>query len=246
MQQRLPSLLIDPILFAHRGASAHAPENTLESFALAQKLGATGLESDVWVTKDGVLVLDHDGVVKSRLRSKPISEFDASALPSHIPTLDDLFAHCGTQFHLSLDVKDAAVFASIERVVGNVDQSMLDRLWLCHPNIDVLIAQRKTVSQCKLVDSTRLAKIKEGPERRAATLSSNGIDACNLHFTDWNGGLVALFHRFNVIAFGWDMQHESVLVNGIRMGLDAVFSDWVDRMVEAYQNQNQNQNQTWN
>ena len=238
MQQRLPSLLTNPILFAHRGASAYAPENTLESFALAQKLGSTGLESDVWVTKDGVLVLDHDGVVKSRFRSKPISEFVASSLPSHIPTLDDLFAHCGTQFQLSLDVKDAAVFASIENVVSNVDHSMLERLWLCHPSIDVLIAQRRLVNQCKLVDSTRLSKIKEGPERRAAIISSNGIDACNLHFTDWNGGLVALFHRFNVVAFGWDMQHESVLVNGIRMGLDGVFSDWVDRMVDANQSQN--------
>lgn len=238
MQQRLPSLLTDPILFAHRGASAYAQENTLDSFALAQKLGATGLESDVWVTKDGVLVLDHDGVVKSRFSSKPIAEFEATSLPSHIPTLEDLFEHCGSQFQLSLDVKDTTVFASIEKVVSNVDQSMLDRLWLCHPSIDVLVAQRKIVSQCKLVNSTRLAKIKEGPERRAATLSSNGIDACNLHFTDWNGGLVALFHRFNVVTFGWDMQHESVLVNGIRMGLDGVFSDWIDRMVEVYQNLN--------
>ncbi len=240
MQQRLPSLLTDPILFAHRGASAYAPENTLESFALAQKLGATGLESDVWVTKDGVLVLDHDGVVKSRLRSKSISEFDASQLPSHIPTLEEMLLHCGTQYQLSLDVKDAAVFASIENVVSNIDNSMLERLWLCHPSIDVLIAQRKIVSQCKLVDSTRLAKIKEGPERRAATISSNGINACNLHFTDWNGGLVALFHRFNVVTFGWDMQHESVLVDSMRMGLDGVFSDWVDRMVESYRIQIQN------
>lgn len=238
MQQRLPSLLTEPILFAHRGASAYAPENTLDSFALALKLGATGLESDVWVTKDGVLVLDHDGIVKSRFSSKPIVEFEATSLPSHIPTLDDLFEHCGSQFQLSLDVKDTAVFASIEKLVSNVNPSMLDRLWLCHPSIDVLVAQRKINSQCKLVNSTRLAKIKEGPERRAATLSSNGIDACNMHFTDWNGGLVALFHRFNVITFGWDMQHESVLNNGIRMGLDGVFSDWIDRMVEVYQNQN--------
>lgn len=238
MQQRLPSLLTDPILFAHRGASAYAPENTLESFALAQKLGATGLESDVWVTKDGVLVLDHDGVVKSRLRSKPISDFNASELPVHIPSLEELLVHCGTQYQLSLDIKDTAAFASIEKVVSNIDSSMLERLWLCHPSIDVLITQRRIVTQCKLVDSTRLTKIKEGPERRAATISSNGIDACNLHFTDWNGGLVALFHRFNVVTFGWDMQHESVLVNGIRMGLDGVFSDWVDRMIESYQNQN--------
>src|SRR6476619_1442690 len=73
VQQRLPSLLDDPIAFGHRGARAHAQENTLESFALALRLGATGLESDVWLTTDGVPVLDHDGVVRRRMgRSRPI------------------------------------------------------------------------------------------------------------------------------------------------------------------------------
>ena len=233
MQQRLPSLLNEPILFAHRGASAYSPENTLESFALALKLGATGLESDIWATRDGVLVLDHDGVVKSRLRSKPIAEFDRSALPSHIPSLEQLLQHCGTQYQLSLDIKDPVVFDTIEQIVANIDASMLGRMWLCHPSSELLISKRDSMLHCKLVDSTRLAKIKEGPERRAANLASSGIEACNMHHTDWNGGLVALFHRFNIVTFGWDMQHESVLENAIRMGLDGVFSDWPDRMIEA-------------
>ena len=233
MQQRLPSLLNEPILFAHRGASAYAPENTLDAFSLALKLGASGLESDIWVTRDGALVLDHDGVVKSRLRSKPIAEMDRSALPSHIPSLEQLLQHCGTQYQLSLDVKDPVVFETIERIVANIDESMLDRLWLCHPSSELLMSKRDSILHCKLVDSTRLAKIKEGPERRAANLASSGIEACNMHHTDWNGGLVALFHRFNIVTFGWDMQHESVLENAIRMGLDGVFSDWPDRMIEA-------------
>jgi len=233
MQQRLPSLLNEPILFAHRGASAYSPENTLESFSLALKLGATGLESDIWATRDGVLVLDHDGVVKSRLRSKPIAEFDRSALPSHIPSLEQLLQHCGTQYQLSLDIKDPVVFDTIEQIVANIDASMLERMWLCHPSSELLISKRDSMLHCKLVDSTRLAKIKEGPERRAANLASSGIEACNMHHTDWNGGLVALFHRFNIVTFGWDMQHESVLENAIRMGLDGVFSDWPDRMIEA-------------
>ena len=126
MQQRLPSLLGTQILFAHRGASAYAPENTLAAFSLALKLGVNGLESDIWTTRDGVLVLDHDGVVKSRLRSKPIAELDRSALPSHIPSLEQLLQHCGTQYQLSLDIKDPDVFNSIEQTVANIDESMLD------------------------------------------------------------------------------------------------------------------------
>lgn len=237
MQQRLPSLLSEPILFAHRGASAYAPENTLDAFSLALKLGANGLESDIWATRDGVLVLDHDGVVKSRLRSKRIAEIDRLALPPHIPSLEQLLQHCGTQYQLSLDVKDPVVFETIERTVANIDESMLDRLWLCHPNCDLLISKRELTRKCKLVDSTRLVKIKEGPERRAATLSANGIEAFNMHYSDWNGGLVTLFHRFNIVSFGWDLQHEAVIENGVRMGLDGVFSDWPDRMVEVINKQ---------
>jgi glycerophosphoryl diester phosphodiesterase len=46
--------------FAHRGASARAPENTLEAFRLAVEAGAGGLELDVNVTRDGEIVVIHD------------------------------------------------------------------------------------------------------------------------------------------------------------------------------------------
>ena len=47
-------------IFAHRGASAYAPENTMEAFHLAAKQGADGIELDVHVTKDGEVVVTHD------------------------------------------------------------------------------------------------------------------------------------------------------------------------------------------
>ena len=65
--------------------------------------------------------------------------------------------------------------------------------------------------------------MKEGPERRAAALADAGIDAVNLHHTDWTGGLTTLFHRFEVLAFGWDAQHarilDELLDSGHRRGL---------------------------
>lgn len=48
------------INFAHRGASAVCPENTMAAFAKGLELGATGIETDVQMTKDGRLVLIHD------------------------------------------------------------------------------------------------------------------------------------------------------------------------------------------
>lgn len=232
MQQRLPSLLAEPIGFAHRGARAHAPENTLEAFALGLRLGANGLESDVWLTSDGVPVLDHDGLIRGRFRRRAIRDVPRAELPPHIPTLADLFEACGTAFHLSLDLKDPRAGSVVIDVVEDCAPGVVERLWLCAPTADQLLPLRGRGP--KLVESTRLERIKEGPERRAATLAAAGIDAMNMHHTDWNGGLVSLFHRFDLFAFGWDMHHPHVLRAALRMGLDGVYSDWVDRLVDAF------------
>jgi len=49
-----------PLVFAHRGGSALAPENTIEAFAQGVELGADGLELDVHLSRDGVVVVHHD------------------------------------------------------------------------------------------------------------------------------------------------------------------------------------------
>jgi len=80
---------------------------------------------------------------------------------------------------------------------------------------------------------------REGAERRAAELAASGVDAINLHHSDWSGGLTTLFHRFERLTFGWDAQHERVLRGLLRMGIDGVYSDWVDRMVDALRTRDQ-------
>jgi glycerophosphoryl diester phosphodiesterase len=234
VQQRLPSLINPPILFAHRGARAHAQENTLEAFQLGLKLGATGLESDVWVTSDGEVVLDHDGDVRTSFISKtPITQLRRRELPNHIPTLGELFDACGSDYHLSLDLKDSASGPAVIDIVRSNAPELLARLWLCHPDVDSLVELRSLDESIKLVNSTRLSRIDEGPERRAALLADAGIDCINMRRQDWNGGLVTLFHKFERIVFSWDLQHDYLLETAIRMGLDGVYSDHVDRMVDA-------------
>lgn len=227
-------MLDPPIAFAHRGARAHAPENTIEAFVLALRLGATGLESDVWLTADGEAVLDHDGVVKIRRRSRPIAELPRSALPIHIPSLQEMIEAVGTAYHLSLDLKCEGAGVAALAAVREAGPDLEPRLWLCHPRWEALVELRPATEAARLVQSTRLERLKEGPERRAATLRQEGIDAINMHHTDWSGGLTTLFHRFERFALGWDLQYDHVLRDGLRMGLDGVFSDHVDRMMDAY------------
>lgn len=236
MQQRLPSLYQQPILFAHRGASAHAPENTIESFRLALKLGATGVETDCWVTKDQQVVLDHDGLVRrkplSHFRSKKIKDILTSEINPLIPTLGDLLAISSPDTPLSIDVCDPDAMQIIDRIAR--ESNSTQDIYICHPDMALLASWKQNYPRFKYCNSIRLSKIHEGPERRCANLAKHGLDVLNMHHTDWNGGLVALAHRFNLGAFSWDLQHTEQLCNALLMGVDAVYSDWSDRMIDAY------------
>ena len=55
------------VIYGHRGASGYAPENTLEAFEMAAKMGAAGVELDVHIAKDGALVVAHDEAVDRAL-----------------------------------------------------------------------------------------------------------------------------------------------------------------------------------
>jgi glycerophosphoryl diester phosphodiesterase len=222
-----------PIGFAHRGARAHAPENTLEAFTLAVRLGATGLETDVWLTSDGVPVLDHDGVVRQGLRRRPMSEVPRSALPDHVPSLAELYDAVGTSLPLSIDVKDPQAAPAIVAVAEEAGGDAVGNLHLCSPSWEEAASWRALSDDLKLVDSTRLKRMRDGAERRAAQLSAAGIDVVNMPVDDWSGGLVALFHRFELLAFGWDAQWRRQLDALIEMGVDGIYSDHVERMMDA-------------
>jgi glycerophosphoryl diester phosphodiesterase len=219
--------------FAHRGAKAYARENTLEAFALALRLGATGLESDVWLTADGVPVLDHDGVVKGRLRSKPISAVARADLPVHIPTLEELLVATEPGVPLSLDVKDPDAFGTVVDVYERQRRDASKLLYLCHPDLVILRGNDRFASRATLVHSTRIARMKDGPERHAAVLREAGVGVVNMPYPDWTGGLVALFKRFDVDCFAWDCQHERQIAEVARMGVDAIYSDWPDRLADV-------------
>ena len=198
------------------------------------KLGANGLETDAWITADGRIVLDHDGVMRRRGRKIAFADLSADQLPSNTCFFEDLFAACGTEFHLSIDVRDEH---ALEPIITLADTAgfPLERLWLCHHRPDATFRWPQQSRGARIVDSSRLTRIKEGVETRINTLRESHVDVLNMHYTDWNGGLVTLAHRFERLAFCWDCQHPYQLETALLMGVDAIYSDHVDRMVAAYE-----------
>lgn len=109
-------------IFAHRGASGYAPENTLEAFRLAMDQGADGIELDVHLTKDGEVVVIHDETLDrtsnghGKIRDYTLEELKKFSYHNHmkkyegvsIPTLKEV---------LDL-VKDSAMKVNIELKTG--------------------------------------------------------------------------------------------------------------------------------
>ena len=111
--------LPQPIIFAHRGASAHAPENTLAAFELAVVQGADGIELDVKLSADGHVIVIHDPLVDRTTgahgRVKDLSLVELRALGAgsffsekfsaeKIPMLEEVFEAVGKRTFINVEL----------------------------------------------------------------------------------------------------------------------------------------------
>ena len=110
-----------PILLAHRGDLAHAPENTLPAFEQAIQKGADGVELDAKLTADGHVVVIHDSTVdrttdgKGRVSSltlEAIRKLDAGKwfnekfIGTKIPLLEEVFETIGREKLINIELKN--------------------------------------------------------------------------------------------------------------------------------------------
>ena len=122
--QSRPSTPQRPAIVGHRGASVHAPENTLAAFRRAIEDGAQLLECDVHLSADGHVVVMHDRTVDrtaaadSPLRSGAIGELTRAELDrvllgegERVPSLEQLLAM--TTVPLFIEVKVATAAAAV-------------------------------------------------------------------------------------------------------------------------------------
>ena len=111
--------LPQPVIFAHRGASAHAPENTLAAFELALEQNADAIELDVKLSADGQVIVIHDPTVDrttgSHARVKDLSLRELRALDAgtffsekfqgeKIPTLEEVFEAVGKRTFINVEL----------------------------------------------------------------------------------------------------------------------------------------------
>lgn len=111
--------IASPLIIGHRGASAHAPENTIAAFKLAVEHGADGIELDAKLSADGHIMVIHDQTVdrttggQGAVRSLTLgqlkqmdagSTFDAQFAKEPIPTLDEVFFEVGQRTLINVEL----------------------------------------------------------------------------------------------------------------------------------------------
>ena len=89
------TLMSSPLIIAHRGASAVAPENTMAAFREAIAVGSDGIEFDVRLTRDGVPVIIHDNNLRRTTgfpnRIADLTWLELERLDVSVPSLEQLF-----------------------------------------------------------------------------------------------------------------------------------------------------------
>lgn len=127
-------------IIAHRGASAHAPENTMHAFKKAQELHANGIETDIHLTKDDIPVLMHDEKINRTSNGKGFirnytyeqllqfdlgSWFSSSFAHTKIVTLDEFLSWMQeTKLQAHIELKNNKIdYPRIEEIVYNCIQT---------------------------------------------------------------------------------------------------------------------------
>ncbi len=250
-----------PLIIGHRGASGHAPENTIASFDMAFEDGADGIEFDVRLARDGVPVVFHDASLERiAYLERRVEEFDSTVLvkfyvgewfnasrPTHaresfvferMPTLAQVFERYGAHnLYVEMKCEEPARRAELaSAVVGLVREHGLSER--------VVV---KSFEHDSLVEVKRLA-----PEIRTAALFSRswprplvptgriigeatacGADEVSLHRSLLRRGTVEAARQRGFAVVVWTVNSSVLLRRAVSLGLRAVITDYPRQLKAA-------------
>jgi glycerophosphoryl diester phosphodiesterase len=138
-------------MIAHRGASYHAPENSLAAFEEAIRRGADRLECDLHITRDGIPVVCHDPTTKRTtdldldIATSTLDELRAARMPNGeaIPTFDELCALTKGRATLDVEVKASSELLSELCVRVLQRHAMVEETIITSFDAEVLTAVRR-------------------------------------------------------------------------------------------------------
>ncbi len=224
----------DVLIMAHRGYSAKAPENTIPAFREAYKAGATAIELDVQMTRDGQIVVLHDDSLKRTTGvNKHIWEVDYDEIKdldngsffseeyagTHIPTLEEAIHYCKGKLYINIEIKRTGHDEGIEdRVVQIIrdndfqedcdvtsqDYETLAYIYERYP--DILLAYTSVIG---------IGNVEQ----------LEAVDILSIQETFATYDTVEAMHRAGKKVFVWTVNEEATMERLIGLGVDAILTN---------------------
>ncbi|MDL4840723.1 glycerophosphodiester phosphodiesterase [Aquibacillus sp. LR5S19] len=230
---------MNTIVYAHRGASKLAPENTMPAFELAYQLDADGIETDVQLTKDRVPVLIHDENVRRTTNGtgfvqdytfKELQQLDAGSwfssqyINTSIISLDEFLRWIKDKnLKLNIELKNNVIeYKDLEDIVYNLLKSyqVLDRTVISSFNsksikrfnkIDPNVTTAYLTSQ-KIVDLIPFAK-------------SKGASGLHIKNRILSKSLLDKAKESNLYVSVWTVNRPTQMMRCYKLGCKAIFTD---------------------
>ena len=228
-------------IYAHRGASGDAPENTLEAFDLAVRAGADGVELDVHCCRSGELVVAHDetvdrvsdgtGLIRdlslSELKQLRFNRTHPEYENARIPLLSEVFQLLRpTGLRINIELKNSIVdYPELERKVleAAAREFSLDRILFSSFNHHSMLRMKRLDSSvsCGLLYEAVLVR----PWEYARVL---GMDAIHPHYSEvlLPGGECAAAHNAGIRVNTWTVNSPEAVSAVLREGADILITNY--------------------
>lgn len=229
-------------VIAHRGASAHAPENTLAAFRCAAALGSSAIETDLRVTREGKFVLLHDARVnrttdgRGRLADLPFetvrrldagSWFGAAFAGERVPTLEEAFvlaAELDLGIYLELKTRlEGALSFHLAEALGR-----LPRL----PRVVLLAFDSRVLARLRSVQprlETALLVGRTGPTIAAARRAGARLLAPRSRRI--SARLVERARHAGLGVVAWTVDEPKEMRRLLALGVEGIMTDWPDLLI---------------
>jgi glycerophosphoryl diester phosphodiesterase len=206
-------------IIAHRGASALKPENTIEAFKTAHKMGSNFFETDVQLTKDGILVLAHD----FEINGKPVKETCFSQTNLH--RLTELLDILSPLTKLNIEIKnEGGIYPGIEQKVLNTvygyGEKLKQRILISSFDYPTLKEVRRLDAGIKIAVLTKDFKLQQALDIAAFSV--------NMSTRRINKEIVEECHKNGLKVFVYTVNDYLQALAMQEMGADGLFSDYPD------------------
>jgi glycerophosphoryl diester phosphodiesterase len=238
------------LCYAHRGARAYLPENTLPAFALAFALGADGIECDVQRSADGRLVIIHDATVNRTTNGMgPVDSYSfatlrtlnagrAMRIPTQVPsleeTLDLVRARGGL---LNLEIKGASIPDAVATAVATepllraLDTEMRTRVLVSSFELPAVALLKERLPWLRVGALYREREWRQQDVIAPALVL--GAEAIHPGLSLVTPALVVRAHAAGLRVNVWTANLRRTIRALLLVGVDGIFSDYPDRVVVA-------------